>query len=77
MKSISTGTIFLHKITLYFFRLEESNVTHNIVKHLFSENLYLVVTPAVVKLLRIVDLEHAITLLTSFKFKNGIIIRSK
>ena len=28
------------KLRNIFFHLEESNVTHNIIKHLFSENLY-------------------------------------
>ena len=43
----------------------------------FSWKYAMVVTPAVVKLLKMLDLEHAITLLTSFKFENGIIISSK
>ena len=46
-------------------------------KEEFSWKYTMVVTPAVVKLSKILDLEHAITLLTSFKFENGIIISSK
>ena len=46
-------------------------------KEEFSWKYDMVVTPAVVKLSKILDLEHAITLLTSFKFENGIIISSK
>ena len=46
-------------------------------KEEFSWKYNMVVTPAVVKLSKILDLEHAITLLTSFKFENGIIISSK
>ena len=43
----------------------------------FSWKYTMVVTPAVVKLSKILEIEHAITLLTSFKFENGIIISSK
>ena len=46
-------------------------------KEEFSWKYTMAVTPAVVKLSKILDLEHAITLLTSFKFENGIIISSK
>ena len=46
-------------------------------KEEFSWKYTMVVTPAVVKLSKILDLEHAIILLTSFKFENGIIISSK
>ena len=46
-------------------------------KEEFSWKYTMVVTSVVVKLSKILDLEHAITLLTSFKFENGIIISSK
>ena len=39
-------------------------------KEEFSWKYNMVVTPAVVKLSKILDLEHAIILLTSFKFEN-------
>ena len=44
------------------------------IKEEFSWKYTMVVTPAVVKLSKILDLEHAITLLASFKFENGVII---
>ena len=46
-------------------------------KEEFSWKYAMVVTTAVVKLSKILDLEHSITLLTSFEFENGIIISSK
>ena len=46
-------------------------------KEEFSWKYTMVVTPALVKLSKTLDLEHAITLLNSFKLKNGIIISSK
>ena len=46
-------------------------------KEEFARKYTKVITPAVVKLSKIFDLEHAITLLASFKFENGIIISSK
>ena len=43
----------------------------------FSWKYSMVVTPAVVKLSKILDLEHAIILITSLKFENSIIISLK
>ena len=43
----------------------------------FSWKYTMVVTPVVVKLSEILDLEHAIIFLTSFKVENSIIISSK
>ena len=45
-------------------------------KEEFSWKYDMVVIPAVVKLSKILDLEHAIILLTYFKFENCIIISS-
>ena len=43
----------------------------------FSRKYTKVVTPEVVKLSKIFDLEQAIALSASFKFENGIIISSE
>ena len=69
MKSISTETIFLHKITQYLFPFGRKQRDSNIIKHLLPENLYLLYIEIAqgrknpVKLYPMLSLDHILSML--------------